>query len=634
MSDIKDFVIEDGVLFEYLGKGGEVIIPQGVSVISENAFRGNGSITGIVVPEGVTILGSMIFSWCSALTHVTLPKSLTAIGNLAFFGCGALKEISFPDSLQYIWDGAFMNCKDLTCISIPSSVVCMGDEAFYGCESLTELFIPDSAILIGSTTFSGCRGLADENGFVIVRGNLYDYFGEQKDLIIPDSVYRLCKDAFLRIGDLDSLCIPASLEKIDNSALGGTNVNEFILPQNTSDSFGEIVEALRYETKLNSYNRISLLCSLLKYSLDYVRRSPALLNRVRKDKNRIMSHAIRLDDDEIVAGLFSIYKKISLDDLDEYISRSGDAYSCTAYLLDYKNRHYSESQQQLAQQNRIDKSLGRKKLSVADWKRVYTLKRTGEGIVLYDYRGNDSEIVIPSVIGRTAVIAIGDSAFGLSLMLGKTYEALMGKTMYSLFMKTGTYEYDVKVTSFNNLKGVVISEGIKRIGDFAFYERDNLSYICIPDSVTDIGEGAFTGCKSLTEISLPKGVQIGDGAFNGCDGLADEDGFVIFNNTLYHYCGGAETVTVPEGVTRIAANAFYKSDQLRRVILPRSVTSLGDRAFSYCRNLTDINISDTLTDVGDSVFKGCYGLKDIMSGIDYEVLKKVFENKRIIDDTV
>lgn len=87
MSDLKDFVIEDGVLKKYLGSGGDVTIPDCVTSIGDGAFRGCKNLTSITIPDGVTSIGYSAFDGCENLTSITIPDSVTSIGNWAFDGC-------------------------------------------------------------------------------------------------------------------------------------------------------------------------------------------------------------------------------------------------------------------------------------------------------------------------------------------------------------------------------------------------------------------------------------------------------------------------------------------------------------------------------------------------------------------
>ena len=84
MSNASDFIIENGVLKKYVGPGGDVTVPEGVTAIKDNVFEGNLNLTGIVLPDSVTKIGTSAFYGCANLKNVELPGKLRTIGQAAF----------------------------------------------------------------------------------------------------------------------------------------------------------------------------------------------------------------------------------------------------------------------------------------------------------------------------------------------------------------------------------------------------------------------------------------------------------------------------------------------------------------------------------------------------------------------
>ena len=92
-ADESDFVIVDGVLTEYTGSGGDIVVPDGVSEIGTDVFRGNDDITSVVLPSSVTVIHDFAFRSCNNLVTVNFPEGITTIGISCFQDCTSLEEV-------------------------------------------------------------------------------------------------------------------------------------------------------------------------------------------------------------------------------------------------------------------------------------------------------------------------------------------------------------------------------------------------------------------------------------------------------------------------------------------------------------------------------------------------------------
>lgn len=113
-----------------LGNLVNVVIPDGVSEIGEEAFCGCGNLKQINIPYGVTEIGEAAFCGCNNLKEITLPDSVTKIDYKAFYGCESLEQVTIPDSVTEIDSNAFDRCKNLKQINISDSVTNIGCEVF------------------------------------------------------------------------------------------------------------------------------------------------------------------------------------------------------------------------------------------------------------------------------------------------------------------------------------------------------------------------------------------------------------------------------------------------------------------------------------------------------------------------
>ncbi|MDE5600891.1 MAG: leucine-rich repeat domain-containing protein [Clostridia bacterium] len=165
---------------------------------------------------------------------------------------------------------------------------------------------------------------------------------------------------------------------------------------------------------------------------------------------------------------------------------------------------------------------------------------------------------------------------------------------------------DSILVGFNNLKVVVIEEGVKVLGRYAFVNCKNLESVVIPNSVEKIGDSAFR-LSGLKNITIPKTVTtIGNYIMAGCKNLETivvEEGNPIYHSannclieteskTLLH---GTNMSVIPDdgSVTTIAAFAFQYREELESITIPSSVTSIGNGAFANCYMLKEVyNYSD------------------------------------------
>ena len=132
----------------------DLLIPNNVTSIGDNAFSQCSALTSVFIGNNVTSIGTQAFSGCSGLTSVTIPNNVTTIGNHAFEGCSGLTSITIPQSVISIGAGAFKYCRGLTSVMIPNSVTSIGSEAFFGWDIAEIISKIESPFPINANTFA------------------------------------------------------------------------------------------------------------------------------------------------------------------------------------------------------------------------------------------------------------------------------------------------------------------------------------------------------------------------------------------------------------------------------------------------------------------------------------------------
>ena len=169
----------------------------------------------------------------------------------------------------------------------------------------------------------------------------------------------------------------------------------------------------------------------------------------------------------------------------------------------------------------------------------------------------------------------------------------------------------------SGLIGIVIPGGIQSITDQAFKNCFSLVSVSIPASVSNIGYEAFKSCRSLTDVVIPESVtSMSDAVFQGCTSLTGvtlPTGLTSFG-LMFNGCSSLQNLVIPEGVTEIVAEAFDGCTSLTAVTIPSSVGYIGDRAFHGCSSLTDVAIPDGVTYISEAAFSGCKALASVTFG--------------------
>lgn len=205
-----------------------------------------------------------------------------------------------------------------------------------------------------------------------------------------------------------------------------------------------------------------------------------------------------------------------------------------------------------------------------------------------------------------------------------TYKVLTDNTVEVSSYNSGAL-LDIEIPSSVTNNGTKYS--VTSIGDYAFSGCGSLTSITVPNSIVSIGNGTFYDCNGLTFFSLPESVtSIAGNAFAGCSKLAsfELDGTntefsvvdgVLFNKEkdilLIYPAGKGTGYTIPEGTVEIGEFAFSESAMLTDIEFAGTLVKIGDAAFSKCAGLTEVNLPVSLISIGDKAFNGCKGIVSV-----------------------
>ena len=557
-----------------------VIIEVGVTYIGSGAFRGFINLTSITIPNSVTSIGGQVFWGCTGLTSITIPNSVTSIGNQVFWGCTGLTSITIGNGVTAIAGagfghgaGEFSGCTGLMSInvapdnpnfssengvlfnknrtvlivypsgkqgaySIPASVTGIERLAFYSCTGLTSVTIPNSVNWIGNSAFARCTGLTS--------------------ITIPNGVTWIGEGAFSVCTGLKSVTIPVGwTTTIGDGVFSGCTNIESVAITGTGAMTNFFSRPPWYDSR-NSITNVIIGNGITTIGANAFLGCTGLTSiTIPNGVTSILSRAF-----QGCTGLTSI----TIPNGVTWIENSAfwDCTGLTSINVAPNNPNFSSEDGILFNKDKT-------------------------ALILYP-PGRQGAYTIPN-----SVTSIGALAF----------------------------------SGCTGLTSITIPDSVTSIGSSAFSGCIGLTSITIPNSVTSIGDLAFSSCTGLTSIN----VAPNNHNFSSEDGILfnkDKTALILYppgrqgaytipnsvtsiGDRAFSGCTGLTSITIPNSVTSIGSSAFVACTRLTSITIPNSVITIGSWAFSNCTGLTSVTIGNNVTTIESSAFQSCTGLTSIIS---------------------
>ena len=462
-----------------------------------NIIEGN----SVEVTRGVKYSGIIVIP--EQVIYNGKTYNVTSIGKYAFQSCNDITSITIPNSITSIAEYAFWG-SDLKSIYIPSSVTTIGVYVFYQCYYLSSITVDKSNSVYDSR--NNCNAIIESSKNTLIAGC--------KNTIIPNGVISIGNGAFAGCRDLKSITIPKSVKNIASASFSKCiNLESIIVEEGN--------------TALDSRDHCNAVIATTSNTLIVGCKNTKIPNDVK------------------IIGVWSFEGISSLTSIE--IPESVTTIQWGAFI--------------------------------------------GCGM---------TSLVIPN-----SVTYIGGGAFD-------------GCKLTSVVIPNSvTYLGECAFQSCKDLTSVTISSGLANIEESVFNGCSSLTSISIPNSVTSIGDYAFSRCSGLTSIKVESGNTVYDSRNNcnaiikksnnelivGCRNTVIPNSVTSIGNSAFSDCSGLTSISIPNSVTSIGNYAFYYCSGLTSISIPNSVTTIGNGAFYYCSGLKDV-ISEIKTpfEISEDVF--------------------------------
>ena len=532
----------------------------------------------LTISEGVTHIQRHAFSGCSSLENVTLPKSVTNIVTWAFRGCSSLENVYYNGTIE---DWCKISFEDYSSnpMHYASHFYMLNNNEYY---EPKEFEIPNTIKSIGSYQFNG--------------------FGNLISITLPNSITNINEEAFYNCSSLVNINIPSEVTSIESKAFYNcSSLKEIKIPNKVinigSGVFGKCA-------------------SLEKITIPFV--------GMEMDPFVKYPFGVIFGTENYIGGVAAIqeYKRVS--DIKIYYSTYYIPATLKEVIITKSNYIYYGA--------------------FSNCRTIRSIQ-IPESVVSIDASAFNNCSSLENITIPNRVTSIGEDAFSNCNSLENVYytgtiedwcKIVFANLLSNPMCNASHFNRLNESNEYYEVTEIEIPTTITSIGDYQFYDFNNVSSVIITKRVTSIGRWAFFGCENLFEVyNLSNlSIELKDSS-NGYIGYyakvihtslneesiminKDDYTFMYYNNEYYllSYNGTNTNITLPNEINghtyKIYDKAFYNCRSLESITIPDGVTSIGDQSFASCSSLTNIIIGDNVESIGGLAFFGCYSLKSII----------------------
>ena len=547
--------------------------------------------TSLSFPEGMTQIGDGAFQRCGRLETLFFPSTMKSIDWGVFcesheneYGggectCDSIRRIEikgiatwfnsnrFTERNHHVaapYADLYVNGDLLTDIVLPDTMARIRPALFYGCKKLHSVVFPNNLKVIDDCAFENCTGIENlelPQGLDSIKSSAFSRCKGVKYVNLPQELKYIGMMAFGSCTELISVSFPNKLENIAYGAFESCkSLQSVVLPEGLKS-----IESCAFQ------NCISLTSVKLPSTLRFI--GDCAFNQCN----------VGFEFASIVPPTIEGMNPLGDEDNLLYVPEEG----IEAYRTAWSDK-------------------------VND---ILCLERQHDWDVMVEAEEKSSAVL-------QAVGGVSDNEAARNVVRLKvsgtvnSYDFMVMRNKMTSLRELDLTDAHVVYNPYEHYQGY--HSWNDSLPDYAFYRKE-LRVCKLPQSITYIGQSAFSECRKLTGMDIPEKVQeIGYAAFTGCNCLKEvefHEGLERIGSEGFSNCALQDTIVFPQTLKHISYNAFGMNGSLKAVKFPVGLESIESSAFNNCSGLSEVRFPASVLSVGSDAFMMCDNIKDVYTYI-------------------